>query len=113
MIDQNDINSKSPIEIFYGKRNNETKKRNFLDISQRFLALLKPNKDIIAIEILKEDRIPEDKYLFADLGYKYGYDIYKNGKFFLAGYTEDNLYFKERHNFNSIIILVGIFKYYY
>ena len=33
------------------------KKEILMDISQRFLALLKPNKDITAIEILKEDRI--------------------------------------------------------
>ena len=91
MIDQNDINSKSPIEIFYGKRNNETKKEIILDNSHRFIALFKKNKDITAIEILEKDGIPEDKYLFADLGYKYGYDIYKNGKFILAGYPEDNL----------------------
>ena len=54
-------------------------------------------KDVTVIEILKSDDIPEDKYLMADLNYKYGYNVYKNRKLFLAGYPDDPMYQNERH----------------
>lgn len=46
--------------------------------------------------MLYEDRITEDKYLIADLNYKYGYDIYLNNNFYLAGYPADEEYHGER-----------------
>ena len=97
VIEEKYINSKNTINIFYGKKNNEIQKSIKLDKGQRFIALFQGKKDVTVIEILISDDIPENKYLMADLSYKYGYDIYKEGRFLLAGYPWDEIYQKERH----------------
>ena len=81
---------------FYGKKTNEKKISFKLDNSERFFACYE-EKDVTSIEILEKDNNPEDKFLIADLNYKYGYDEYTKKKFFLAGYPRDSNYEKERH----------------
>ena len=101
------MNSKAIIYICYGKKNNEEKKNILLDKVQRFITSFEEKeKDVTIIEILKKDEIPESKYLMPDLNYKYGYDIYKTGKFFLAGYPKDEIYNKERHISSGKIIKI-------
>ena len=98
VITKYDVNSKIPIQLYYGKKSNEKKKIIVLDYTKRFIACFGGvEKDVTVIEILKSDDIPEDKYLMADLNYKYGYNIYKNCKLFLAGYPDDPMYQNERH----------------
>ena len=98
VITKYDVNSKIPIQLYYGKKSNEKKKIIVLDNTKRFIACFGgKEKDVTVIEILKSDDIPEDKYLMADLNYKYGYNIYKNCKLFLAGYPDDPMYQNERH----------------
>ena len=97
VIRKEDINSKIAINLFYGKKNYEQKIVFKLDKQERFMISFEDEKDATIIEILESDNISEDKYLLADLSYKYGYDIYKNGKYLLAGYPADNIYEKERH----------------
>ena len=97
IITKDDVNSKISIELYYGKKINEKKKIIVLDNSKRFITCFRGEKDVTVIEILKSDDIPEDKYLIADLNYKYGYNIYKNGKIFLAGYPNDPMYQNERY----------------
>ena len=97
VIEKNDIDSKKEIDLYYGKKYNETKISIELDNKRRFISCFEGEKDVTAIEIIDKDKIPENKYLLADLSYKYGYDIYKNGKFLLAGYPRDPLYENERH----------------
>ena len=98
VITKYDVNSKIPIQLYYGKKSNEKKKIIVLDYTKRFIACFGgEEKDVTVIEILKSDNIPEDKYLMADLNYKYGYNIYKNCKLFLAGYPDDPMYQNERH----------------
>ena len=97
VITQKDIDCKKTIELFFGKIYNETKKSLKLDNNQRYIACFGEEIDVTAIEILRSDEIPENKFLLPDLSYKYGYDIYKNGKFLLAGYPRDKKYEKERH----------------
>lgn len=94
---KNDIDSKKEIDLYYGKKYNETKISIKLDKKERYISYFDDEKDVTVIEIIDKDKIPENKYLLADLSYKYGYDIYKNGKFLLAGYPKDPLYEKERH----------------
>ena len=65
--------SKALIPIYYGKKDNEIKKVIKLDIEKRFIKCFDEPIDITAIEILKEDDIPESKFLFPDLNYKNGY----------------------------------------
>ena len=60
-----------------------------LDESLRFIKR-DEDKDVILIEILKDDNIPNSKYLYPDLNYKNGYDLYENKNFFLAGYPTKN-----------------------
>ena len=98
VITKYDVNSKIPIQLYYGKKSNEKKKIIVLDYTKRFIACFGGEEmDVTVIEILKSDNIPEDKYLMADLNYKYGYNIYKNCKLFLAGYPDDPMYQNERH----------------
>ena len=97
VVSKKDIESKISLEVYYGKKNNEQKKVIKLDTERRFITFFEGDKDVTIIEILESDDIPEDKYLLADLSYKYGYDVYKNGKFLLAGYPKDNIYKNERH----------------
>jgi len=68
-----------------------------LDKKERYISYFEGEKDVTVIEMIDKDKIHENKYLLADLSYKYGYDIYKNGKFLLAGYPRDPLYENERH----------------
>jgi len=43
--------------------------------------------DVTLIEIIPEDNISEDKYLFPDLNYKYGYENYIEKEIFIGGYS--------------------------
>jgi len=95
IITKDDVNSKISINLYYGKKINEKKKKLILDNNKRFIACFGGEKDVTVIEILKSDEIPEDKYIMADLNYKGGYNKYKNGKFFLLGYPNDPIYQKE------------------
>ena len=97
VITEDDVNSKIEIELYYGKKINEKKKIIVLDNTKRFITCSEDEKDVTVIEILKTDDIHEDKYLLADLNYKNGYDKYKNGKIFFAGYTNDPIYKNERY----------------
>ena len=94
------------------KKINEKKKIIVLDNNKRFIACFEGEEmDVTVIEILKSDNIPEDKYLMADLNYKYGYNIYKNGKFFLAGYQNVPIYQNERYILSGEIKSVKGFKF--
>ena len=111
VISKEDINSKITINLFCGKKNNEQKIVFKLDKEERFIISFEDDKDATIIEILESDNISEDKYLLADLSYKYGYDIYKNGKFLLAGYPADNIYEKERHISSGKIMSINRYEF--
>ena len=88
-IPTNCFKNKEIINIYYGKKGKEKSKQIKLDENLRFIKRDK-DKDVILIEILKDDNIPNSKYLYPDLNYKNGYDLYKNKNFFLAGYPTKN-----------------------
>ena len=96
-INEQDVESKITIDIFYGKSYEEKKMSIKLDDKERFITYFKGDKDVTVIEVLKKDQIPEDKYLIPDSSYKYGFNSYKTEKFMLAGYPNDIIYQKERH----------------
>ena len=83
-----DIVENDAFSISYGKFNKE-KKKIYLN-NKRFMRTFESPIDITVIEIIKNDNIPEDKFLFPDLNYKYGYLSYKNKKFYLAGYPNSS-----------------------
>ena len=98
IISQEYVDSNKEFNFYYGKKNNETKKTIKLDSKKRFIACFKEPKDVCLIEIIKNDNIPEDKYLLPDLNYKHGFNTYENKKFYLAGYPRgNNQFLGERH----------------
>ena len=97
VIYQELADSKALIPIYYGKRDNEIKKIIKLDTEKRFIKCFVEPIDITAIEILKEDDIPESKFLFPDLNYKNGYSNYKKEDLYLSGYPNYKKYKNERH----------------
>ena len=97
VLTQNDVANKKMIKLFYGKKREEKNFSIKLDNKERFIICFPGDKDVTVIEILEKDNIPKSKYLIPDSSYKYGYDIYKNGRFILAGYPSDEIYQKERH----------------
>lgn len=59
-----------------------------MNTNKRFIKCFHPPKDVTLIEILKSDEITEDKFLFPDLNYKNGFQVYENQNFYLAGYPK-------------------------
>jgi len=118
-ITKENIDSKITISIFYGKAEQETEKKIELDNNKRFLkCFIDDDIDATIIEILPEDEIPENKYLFPDLNYKNGYQQYFNNIGIYSGgyYSNDDitkfdifyseveiLSFKDNNNFKNFI----------
>ena len=88
-VPSNCFENKEIINILYGKKNKEIIKQIELDDNQRFIKR-DEKRDILLIQILKSDNITNSKYLYPDLNYKNGYELYKNKNFYLAGYPSEN-----------------------
>ena len=85
-ITKENINSKKTISIFYGKQETETKIK--LDDNKRLIkCFIDDDIDATIIEILPEDKIPGDKYMYPDLNYKNGYEKYINYEFYTGYYS--------------------------
>ena len=98
VISKNDIDSKITISLFYGKAYKEVEKKIKLDRSKRFIKCFKDHSiDASIIEILLEDNIPEDKYLYPDLNYENGYDQYIKTQIYTAGYPNVENYKGDKH----------------
>ena len=97
-ITKEDINSKNIIPIYYGKKETEIEKIIELDNNKRFIkSFIDDDIDATIIEILHEDDIPEDKYLYPDLNYTDGYIQYINKDFYIAGYPNVDVFKREKH----------------
>jgi V8-like Glu-specific endopeptidase len=97
-ISQENINSKITMIIFYGKINKETEQKIKLDSNERFIkCFMNYNIDATIIEVLQEDNIPEDKYLYPDLNYENGYDQYIGNEIFTGGYPKVSIYKGDKH----------------
>ena len=70
-----------------------------LDRSLRIIKLFEKPVDVIFVQIIESDKIPEDKFLLPDLNYKNknNYSGYINSIVLLAGYPYDIQFNKERH----------------
>ena len=91
VISDKDIEKEITINIYYGPKDKESHKSIDLNKSKRFIkAYKRENEDVTLIEIVEEDGISEDKYLMPDLNYSYGFEIYINKNFFLAGYPKNH-----------------------
>ena len=117
-ITKENIDSKITISIFYGKAEQETEKKIELDNKRFIKCFIDDDIDATILEILPEDEIPENKYLFPDLNYKNGYQQYFNniGIYSAGYYTNDDinkidifysmveiLSYKDNNNFNNFI----------
>ena len=105
------VESKKELNIFYGKKYDETQKKITLDINQRFIKCFDKPIDVTIIEIIDNDDIPENKFLFPDLNYKNGFNTYLNENFFLAGYPSSESFKKERHISSGKIIEINNFEF--
>ena len=96
-LPQEYINSKTTINVYHGKYKEEEKIEIKLDINKRIIKCYK-DLDVILIEILEEDNIPNEKFLFPDLNYQNdGFSFYKDSQVYTAGYPDVNVYKGERH----------------
>ena len=86
LINNEIINSKEIIEIFYGKINQENHQSIKLNMKERLIFTFEQPIDITLIEILAKDNISDSKYLIPDYNYKNGFAFYKNKNFYMAGY---------------------------
>ena len=85
-ITKENINSKKTISIFYGKQETETRIK--LDDNKRLIkCFIDDDIDAPIIEILPEDKIPGDKYMYPDLNYKIGYEQYINKDIYTGYYS--------------------------
>ena len=86
LISNNDIKNKIIINIIYDKKGKEEEINIRLDENLRFIKNFNNNENITLIEIIKNDGIPEDKYLEPDLNYDDEFNKYKNLNIYLASY---------------------------
>lgn len=97
VISENDIKNKIIVNIYYGKKGEEKKKNIKLDNNIRYIKSFNNYKlDVTLIEIIQNDNISEDKYLFPHLNYENGYNKYENKNFYLAEYPRRGLNSNER-----------------
>ena len=82
-----------------------------MDFNKRLIKCFEAPKDVILIQIIDEDKISDNQFLFPDLNYKNGFDIYLNENFYLAGYPSSELFKKERHISSGKIIAIDDFEF--
>jgi len=92
VIKENFVKEKKVIKLYYGKAKEEKNFEIELDKGKRNIKCFDTPYDVTLVEILKEDKIGEDKYLVPDFSYKNDYNFYlnKNNYFYLAGYPQNN-----------------------
>jgi len=95
-IPQEIIDSKAKISIYYGRKNEEIKKKIILDNAQRFIKQYK-DLDVTIIEIKEEDSIYENRFLHPDLNYKMGLEHYLNAQVYTAGYPNVEIHKGDKH----------------
>ena len=102
-ITQEEIDSKLEITIYFGKSENEEKIVIKLDDKERLIKTYE-DLDVTLIQILKEDKIKEKRFLYPDLNYKnIGFSIYKDTQIFTAGYPNVEFYKEGRHMSSGLI----------
>ena len=97
IINENNVSNCDAFDIYYGKKIEEKKQTLSLDDNLRFIKCFKKPIDATVIEIIKNDKIPENKFLFPDMNFKNGLDFYLNKNVCLAGYPTNINFFEERH----------------
>ena len=103
-ISEEQINSKIDIDLYYGNNYGEHKTIKL----DRKIRYIKTFLDITAIEIIQEDGISEDKYLYPDLNYLNGYEKYKKNKIYFSGFIDN---YTRNNAFSGEITSINDFKF--
>ena len=103
-ISEKQIQNKIDIDLFYGNDDKEHKTIK-LDRKNRYITTF---EDITVVEIIQEDGIPEDKYLFPDLNYLNGYGKYNKNKIYFSAYIED---YTKKDAFSGEITSINGYKF--
>lgn len=109
VISDQDIQNQKTIDIFFGKKGEESHREIELDKNMRFMKAYK-EEDVTIIEVIDNDKILKGKYLTLDLNYEYGYERYLNENCYLAGYPENH---SERCISSGRIIEIKNYKFYH
>lgn len=88
VISEEDIDNKIIINLYNGEKNKENKIDIKLDKSMRIIKTFET--DVTIIEIIEDDKIPDELFLIPDLNYEYGYKIYLDKYFYMAGYPGES-----------------------
>jgi len=107
VISDQDIQNQIIIDIYFGKKVEESHRKIKLDKNKRFIKAYKEEEDVTLIEIIDDDNISDGKYLNPDLNYERGYNRYLDKNFYLAGYPKN---YDERCISTGKIIQTGIEK---
>ena len=91
IIEEKDVEENIIITLYYGKLKEEKSFNIKLDRNERYIKCFDKPIDVTLVEIIEEDKINEEKYLFADLNYNNRYNLYINNFFYLAGYPQNFL----------------------
>jgi len=112
-ITQEKIDSKIQISIYFGNVENEEKIVIILDDKKRLIKTYE-DLDVTLVQILKEDRIKEKKFLYPDLNYKnIGFSIYKDSQVYTAGYPNVDFYKVGRHLSSGLITEINGYNFYH
>ena len=107
-ISEEDINSKSEIDIFYGELEDEKNIKITLDKEVRFIKCYKNAEklDITVVQIFNKEITEDKNFLIPDLDYKNGYEHYKDKTVFIGGYpyNQNNQKKLEESDFSRGII---------
>ena len=101
IVTKKNVEEKIKINLHYNELNQEKIKTIKLDNEQRFIKFFIEPLDATLVEIIPNDNINEDNFLFPDIKYKTGYYLYKDKTLYFAGAPINNL------NKNSINICSG------
>ena len=106
LINMNEIDNKNKFNIYYGKKNQAEKKTIHLDKTKRYIKCFPKPVDVTIIQIIEEDNIPKDKYLYPDIDVRKGVKCYEKAKTCLAGYPNSAIFLNERYICSGEIIKI-------
>lgn len=105
-IEESTIKSETEISLYFGKSKDEKFLKIKLDKKERFIKAYQVF-DITMIQILKKDRISEDKFLLPDSNYLKGISKYVKKQIYTCGYPSVDSHKKEKHFSSGIIRTVN------
>ena len=91
IISSEHIDNEETLVIYFITNEKEEKRVIKLDSNRSNFIFFNPI-NITIIEILDSDNISKDRFLYPDLNYKKGYNIYMNNEYYIAGFNNEKKY---------------------